>query len=165
MLFSKSIIIQVISYLIYSYIAIIILLLNAIGEEQAKKILKLPSTNSKFLNQYTISIVVLLDIYRGLYTYILLLLELLTQKRVCYILTNLVFQLYITIIIINKVYLISNQGNSFYSTYIELQVVQVLLGRKLQFIYIAILDNITLVNIQRLVEFNIDIYIICTLVD
>ena len=40
--FSKSIIIQVLPYLIPNAVIIIILLLNAIGLEQVKKIIKLP---------------------------------------------------------------------------------------------------------------------------
>ncbi|OCK72808.1 hypothetical protein K432DRAFT_314826, partial [Lepidopterella palustris CBS 459.81] len=56
----------------------------------------------------TISIVLLTDIYIGKYTYILISLKLLARKKFYNILTNPIFCAHIRLVIINKVYLVTN---------------------------------------------------------
>ena len=152
-------------YLVYSLIILIILLLNTIRTKQKQKIKQLPRIKLVYITTKIITSILLCNIYIRKYIHILILLELVVSKKFYYILTNSTFRVYIGLVVVNKVYLITNQSTSFYRVYILLYKLQILLSQKLQFIYIAILDNITLVNIQRLVEFNTNIYIIYTIVD
>ena len=119
-------------YLLQASVVIIILLLNIISAEQKVKIKKLPRIRPVYIYAKTISIYLLQEICIKVYTYILISLELLVSKRFYKTLTNPTFYIYISLVVINKVHLIANQGGLFWNLYIQLQKVQLLLGRKPQ---------------------------------
>ena len=124
-------------------VVIIILLLNIIGTEQKVKIKELPKIKPVYVYAKIISARLLREIRIRVYTYILISLELLVSKRFYKTLTNPTFRAYVSLIVINEVYLVANQGGSFQSSYIQLQKVRSLLGRKPQFACTATLNNIT----------------------
>ena len=128
--------------LLQALVVIIILLLNAISVEQKVKIKELPGIRPVYVYAEIISARLLREIRIRVYTYILISLELLVSKRFYKTLTNPTFCVYISLIVINKVHLIANQGGSFRSSYIQLQKVRSLLGRKPQFTYTIMLNNI-----------------------
>ena len=130
-------------YLLQTLVVIIILLLNIISIEQKVKIKELSRIRLVYIYKEIISKYLLGEIRIRVYTYILILLELLARKRLYKILTYPTFYIYISLVVINKVHLIANQGGLFQSLYIQLQKVRLLLGRKPQFIYTATLNNIT----------------------
>ena len=129
-------------YLLWALVVIIILLLNIISVEQKVKIKELPRIRPVYIYTKIISARLLREIRIGVYTYILILLELLVSKRFYKTLTNPAFRVYISLVVINKVYLIANQGGLFQSLYIQLQKVRLLLGRKPWFAYTVTLNNI-----------------------
>ena len=130
-------------YLFQALVVIIILLLNIISMEQKVKIKELPRIRPVYIYTEIISARLLREIRIRVYTYILILLELLVSKRFYRTLTNPAFYTYISLVVINKVYLIANQGGLFQNLYIQLQKVRSLLGQKPQFTYTATLNNIT----------------------
>ena len=130
-------------YLLQALVVIIILLLNIISAEQKVKIKELPRIRLVYVYTKIISTHLLREIRIGVYTYILISLELLVGKRFYKTLTNPTFYAYVSLIVINEVYLVANQGGLFRSSYIQLQKVRSLLGRKPQFAYTATLNNIT----------------------
>jgi len=95
-------------YLLQALVVIIILLLNAIGAEQKAKIKELPGIRPVYIYAEIISIRLLWEIRIGVYTYILISLELLVGKRFHKTLTNPTFRAYISLVVINKVYLMAN---------------------------------------------------------
>ena len=139
--------------LLRALVVIIILLLNAIGTEQKVKIKELPRIRPVYVYAEIISARLLQEIRIRVYTYILISLELLVSKRFYKTLTNPAFRAYISLVVINKVYLIANQGGLFQSLYIQLQKVRLLLGRRPQFTYTATLNDITFKIIKELVSF------------
>ena len=147
-------------YLVYSLIILIILLLNTIRTKQKQKIKQLPRIKLVYITTKIITSILLYNIYIRKYTHILILLELVVSKKFYYILTNPTFRVYIELVVVNKVYLITNQGTSFYRVYILLYKLQILLSQKLQFIYIATLDNLTFNIVYQLVGFQKDIYLV-----
>ena len=128
--------------LLQALVVIIILLLNTISAEQKVKIKELPRIRLVYIYAKTISARLLWEIRIRVYIYILILPELLVSKRFYKTLTNPAFYIYIRLVVINKVYLIANQGGLFQSLYIQLQKVQSLLGRKPQFAYTVTFNNI-----------------------
>ena len=130
-------------YLLRALVVIIILLLNIISVKQKVKIKELPRIRPVYIYAKIISVCLLQDIRIRVYTYILILLELLVSKRFYKTLTNPTFYTYISLVVINKVHLIANQGGLFWNSYIQLQKVRLLLGRKPWFAYTATLNNIT----------------------
>ena len=134
---------QAMPYLLRALVVIIILLLNIISIEQKVKIKELPRIRLVYIYTKTISIRLLREIRIRVYTHILISLELLVSKRFYKTLTNPTSRAYISLVVINKIYLIANQGGSFQNSYIQLQKVRSLLGRKPQFTYTATLNNIT----------------------
>ena len=133
---------QAIPCLLQALVVIIILLLNTIGMEQKVKIKELLKIRLVYIYAKTISACLLQEIRIKVYTYILILLELLVSKRFYKTLTNPTFYVYIKLVVINKIYLVANQGGLFWSLYIQLQKVRLLLGRKPWFAYTATLNNI-----------------------
>ena len=129
--------------LLWALVVIIILLLNVISIEQKAKIKELPRIRPVYVYKETISKCLLGEIRIRVYTYILISLELLARKKLYKILTYPTFRVYISLVVINKVYLIANQGGLFQNLYIQLQKVRSLLERKPQFAYTATLNNIT----------------------
>ena len=130
-------------YLLRALVVIIILLLNIINAEQKVKIKELPRIRLVYVFAEIISVRLLREIRIRVYTYILISLELLVSKRFYKTLTNPAFRAYVSLVVINKVYLIANQGGLFQSSYIQLQKVRSLLGRRPQFTYTVTLNNIT----------------------
>ena len=128
--------------LLQALVVIIILLLNIISAEQKVKIKELPRIRPVYIYAKIISICLLREIRIRVYTYILILLKLLVGKRFYKTLTNPTFYAYVSLIVIDEVYLIANQGGLFQSSYIQLQKVRSLLGRKPWFAYTIILNNI-----------------------
>ena len=118
----KSITIQAIPLLIRASVTIIILPLNAVREEQLLKIQAILGLNPIFI--YTEVVKAYIDILKyikvGQFTHILVLLELVSSKRFHYILTQPAFRSYIFLVIINKYYLVANQGKSFRPYYAQL---------------------------------------------
>ena len=140
-------------YLLQALVVIIILLLNIISIEQKVKIKELPRIRLVYIYAKIISIYLLWEIRIRVYTYILILLELLVSKRLYKTLTNPAFYIYVSLVVINKVHLIANQGGLFQSSYIELQKVRLLLGRRPWFTYTVILNNIIFKIIKELAGF------------
>ena len=130
-------------YLLRALVVIIILPPNAIGVEQKVKIKKLPKIRPVYIYTKRISIRLLWEIRIRVYTYILISPELLVGKRFYKTLTNPTFRAYISLVVINKVYLIANQGGLFRNLYIQVQKVRSLLGRKPWFTYTITLNNTT----------------------
>ena len=128
--------------LLQALVVIIILLLNIIGIEQKVKIKELPRIRPVYIYKEIISKYLLGEIRIRVYTYILISLELLARKKLYKILTYPTFRVYISLVVINKVYLIANQGGLFQSSYIQLQKVQLLLEWRPQFNYTITLNNI-----------------------
>ena len=152
----KSIIIQAILLLVRASITIIILPLNVIREEQLLKIRAILGVNPVFI--YTEVIKAYTDIIKyikaGQFTHILILLELLLSKRFHHILTQPAFRLYISLVIINKYYLVTNWGKSFRPYYAQLFKVRLLLGLIVpQFIYTIILNKEIYIKVIKLVGF------------
>ena len=139
--------------LLWALVVIIILLLNIISAEQKVKIEELPRIRPVYVYAKIISVRLLWEIRIRVYTYILISLELLVSKRFYKTLTNPAFYIYISLVVINKVYLIANQGGLFQSLYIQLQKVRSLLGRRPQFTYTITLNNIIFKIIKELVGF------------
>ena len=106
----KSIIIQAILLLIRASVAIIVLPLNTIGKEQLLKIQAIPRANPIFIYIEVIKVYadILKHIKAGQFTHILVLPELLLNKRFHYILIWPTFRLHISLVIINKCYLVTN---------------------------------------------------------
>ena len=129
-------------YLFQALVVIIILPLNAISMEQKVKIKELFKIRLVYIYTKTISIYFLQEIHIGVYTYILILLKLLVSKRFYKIFINPTFYTHVGLVVINKIYLITNQGGLFQSLYTQLQKVQLLLGQRPQFAYTVMLDNI-----------------------
>ena len=140
-------------YLLQALVVIIILLLNIISIEQKVKIKELPRIRLVYIYKEIISERLLGEIRIRVYTYILISLELLARKKLYKILTYPTFHAYISLVVINKVHLIANQGGLFQSLYIQLQKVRLLLGRRPQFAYTATLNNITFKIIKELAGF------------
>ena len=128
--------------LLWALVVIIILLLNIISAEQKAKIKELPRIRPVYIYKEIISKCLLGEIRIRVYTYILILLELLARKKLYKILTYPTFRAYISLVVINKVHLIANQGGLFRSLYIQLQKVRSLLGRRPWFTYTTTLNNI-----------------------
>ena len=95
-------------YLFWALVVIIILLLNVIGVEQKVKIKELPGIKLVYLFAEIISARLLREIRIRVYTYILILLELLVSRKFYKTLTNPTFCIYVSLVVINKVYLIAN---------------------------------------------------------
>ena len=95
-------------YLLRALVVIIILLLNTISIEQKVKIKELPRIRLVYIYKETISKRLLGEIRIRVYTYILISLELLARKKLYKILTHPTFHTYISLVVINKVYLIAN---------------------------------------------------------
>ena len=87
---------------------IIILPFNTISMEQKAKIEEFPRIKPVHLFAKTISARLLREIRIGVYTYILISLELLVYKKFYKILTNLTFYIYISLVVIDEVYFIAN---------------------------------------------------------
>ena len=139
--------------LLRALVVIIILLLNTISLEQKVKIKELPRIRPVYIYAKIISVYLLQEIRIRVYTYILISLELLVSKRFYKTLTNPAFRVYISLVVINKVYLMANQGGSFQSSYTQLQKVRLLLGRRPQFTYTITLNNIIFKIIKELAGF------------
>ena len=140
-------------YLLQALVVIIILLLNTISIEQKVKIKELSRIRPVYIYAEIISVYLLQEIRIRVYTYILISLELLVSKRFYKTITNPAFRVYISLVVINKIYLIANQGDLFQSLYTQLQKVQSLLGRRPQFTYTITLNNIIFKIIKELVGF------------
>ena len=129
--------------LLQALVVIIILLFNIISVKQKVKIKELFKIRLVYIYTKIISVHLLWEIRIRVYTHILILLELLVSKRFYKTFTNPTFYIYISLVVINKVYLIANQGGLFQNLYIQLQKVRLLLGQKPWFAYTATLNNIT----------------------
>ena len=101
---------QAIPLLVRASVTIIILPLNVIREEQLLKIRAIPGANPVFICAEVIKAHadILKHIKAGWFMYILVLPELLLSKRFHNILTWPAFRLYISLVVINKYYLVAN---------------------------------------------------------
>ena len=129
--------------LLQALVVIIILPLNAIGAEQKVKIKKLLKIRPVYIYTKTISAYLLQEIRIRVYIYILISPELLVSKKFYKTFINSTFHVHVGLVIINKVHLMANQRGLFQNLYIQLQKVQLLLGRRPQFTYTATLNNTT----------------------
>jgi|SRR6266702_3234249 len=100
-------------YLLWALVVIIILLFNAIGVEQKAKIKEFLRIKLVHLFTKTISVCLLWEICIGVYTYILILPELLVGRKFYKTLTNPTFYMYVGLVVIDKVYLVANWGGLF----------------------------------------------------
>ena len=147
---------QAIPLLVRASVTIIILPLNVIKEEQLLKIQAILGVNPVFIYAEVIKAYtdILKYIKAGRFTYILVSLELLLSKRFHYILTQPTFYLNISLVIINKYYLVTNQGKSFRPYYVQLFKVRLLLSPIVpQFIYTAILNKEMYIKVIKLAGF------------
>jgi hypothetical protein len=78
------------------------------GIEQKVNIKELPRIRPVYVYKETISKRLLGEIRIRVYTYILISLELLARKKLYKILTYPTFHVYISLVVINKIYLIAN---------------------------------------------------------
>jgi len=101
---------QAILLLIRASIAIIVLPLNAIGEEQLLKIRAILGANPVFICAEVIKAYadILKYIKAGRFTHVLVSPELLLSKRFHYILTWPAFRSHVSLVIINECYLVTN---------------------------------------------------------
>jgi len=76
--------------------------------EQKVKIEELPGIRPVYVYAEIISVYLLQEIRIGVYTYILISLELLVGKRFYKTLTNPTFYAYVGLVVINKVHLVAN---------------------------------------------------------
>ena len=104
---------QTIPCLLQASVVIIILLFNAISIEQNVKIKELPKIKPVYVCKEIISKCLLGEIRIKVYTYILILLELLAKKKFYKIFIYFTFRAHISLIAINKIYFIANWGSSF----------------------------------------------------
>src|SRR5258706_117710 len=95
-------------YLLRALVVIIILLLNIISIKQKVKIEELSRIRPVYIYAKIISTRLLREIRIRVYTYILILPELLVSKRFYKTLTNPTFRVYISLVVINKVHFIAN---------------------------------------------------------
>ena len=116
--FGKSMIMQALPCLVPNAVVIIVLPLNAIGSEQVKKIAKLPYVRPVHVWGKTISAELTEDIRTGSYTHILISPELLVSDKLYKVLIDLIFYSYIALMVVNKVHLLTNWGETFYIIYI-----------------------------------------------
>ena len=79
----------------------------------------------------------------GNYIYIFISLELLVSDKLHKVLIDLIFYFYVAFIIVNKIYLLANWGETFYIVYIQLFKVRSVLVNKPWFAYTATLDPFT----------------------
>jgi len=94
--------------LLRALVVIIILLFNIINVEQKVKIKELFRIRPAYIYAEIISARFLREIRIKVYTHILILLELLVNKRFYKTLTNPTFRAYISLVVINKVHLVAN---------------------------------------------------------
>ena len=118
-----------------------------------------------YVTYTTISKGLIYNIYNSKYLHILILPKQVVTQHFYKVFIDLIFRSYIQLVIINKVYLILNQGLSFYNIYIKLFKLYILLSPKPQFIYIVTLDNNTFKKVCKLVVFRDNFYIIQTLIN
>jgi len=95
-------------YLLRALVVIIILLLNAISIKQKVKIKELPRIRLVYIYKEIISKHLLGEIRIRVYTYILILPELLAREKLYKILTYPTFRAHVSLVVINKVHLIAN---------------------------------------------------------
>ena len=100
-------------YLYRASVVIIILPLNAIGAEQKAKIKELSGIRPVYIFTKIISARLLREIHIGVYTHILISLEMLVSKRFYKIFINPTFRAHVSLVIINKIHLLANWGGSF----------------------------------------------------
>ena len=99
--------------LYWALVIIIILPLNVINMEQKVKIEELSGIRLVYIFTEIISTCLLQEICIRVYTYILILLEMLISKKIYKIFINPTFRAHVGLVIINKVYLIANWGGLF----------------------------------------------------
>src|SRR6266513_1456337 len=105
--FEKSMIMQMMSCLLHDSVVLIILPLNAIETEQTARIEDLEDTQSVFVSCEMISTAMLVNIHRSVYTHILLLSELLVEKKFHSILTDFTFHSHVKLIVVDKMHLVT----------------------------------------------------------
>ena len=152
--FSKSMVMQALLYLVPNAVIIIILPLNVIRLEQVKKIIKLPYIQPVYIQGKTISVKLIKDICIGSYIYILISLELLVSNKLYKVLVDPMFCFYIPLIVVNKVHLLTNQGETFCIAYVQLFKVCLVLVNKPWFIYTVTLNPFIFQTIYKLVKFK-----------
>ena len=118
----KSMIMQAIPLLIRASVVIIVLPLNAIGEEQLLKIQKIRGASPVFICADVVKrhADILKHIKEGCFTHILVLPELLSSKQFHCILTLPSFHSHVSLVVINECHLVANWGKSFRPQYAQL---------------------------------------------
>ena len=153
----KSMIMQAIPLLIRASVAIIVLPLNAIGEEQLLKIRAIPGANPVFVCAEVIKAHadILKHIKAGRFTHILVSPELLSSKRFHHILTWPAFRSHVSLVVIDECHLVANWGKSFRPHYAQLFKVRSLLGPTVPwFACTATLDKETYAKVMKLAGFH-----------
>ena len=156
---------QIISCLLYDSVVLIILSLNIIKTEQTVRIKNLENIWSVFVFYKMIFIIILINICKNMYTHILLLSELLVEKKFHSILINFTFHSHVKLIIINKIYLMTDWNQFFHAMYTQLWKLQILLDQKSWFTYIIILNEQIFVIVQQLIKFNNNVKIFHILIN
>ena len=153
----KSMIMQAIPLLIRASVAIIVLPLNAIGEEQLLKIQAIPGSNPVFICAEVVKAHadILKHIKAGRFTHILVSPELLSSKRFHHILTLPSFRSHVSLVVIDECHLVANWGKSFRPHYAQLFKVRSLLGPTVPwFACTATLDEETYAKVMKLAGFH-----------
>ena len=90
----------------------------------------------------------------GSYTHILISLELLVSNKLHKVLVDLMFRFYIALVVVNKVHLLANQGETFYMAYAQLFKVHLVLVNKPWFAYTATLNPSMFQTVYKLARFK-----------
>jgi hypothetical protein len=148
---------QAIPLLVRASVAIIVLPLNAIGEEQLLKIRAIPGANPVFVCAEVIKAHadILKHIKAGRFTHVLVSPELLSSKRFHHILTWPTFRSHVSLVVIDECHLVANWGKSFRPHYAQLFKVRSLLGPTVPwFACTATLDEETYAKVMKLAGFH-----------
>jgi len=90
----------------------------------------------------------------GSYIYILISLELLVSDKLHKILVDPIFRFYIALVVVDKVYLLANWGETFYMVYAQLFKIRLVLVDKPWFAYTVTLDPSMFWTIYKLARFK-----------
>jgi len=120
MSFGKNMIMQLLLCFVVESIVIIVLLLNAIGAEQAEKISALPRARPLFINTEVLTRTMLENVCCSYYTHILISLELFVRSKLHLVVTDARFCAYVIAVILDEVHLLNDWGTLFRTSYAKL---------------------------------------------
>ena len=128
--YGKSMLFQAPAVIQDSGIALLILPLNAIGEEQLAKIKLMPSAKPVLLNHATVNKRVLQDIKNGKHTHVLLGPEMALGPKFRPISTDPAFKSKVVMVAVDEAHLVEQWGNKFRQEYAKLMMLRERLGAR-----------------------------------